>query len=618
VSTTLDERRQAAATKLLPLLTREEREELAARLGVELPEGLKPKEEIDAIAPSLRRLPRHRVLAELLDVAASLATMLSDIVSFLERHGVAARTTGFALRLGHPTPGPGSITVDLSPQEVGAICSWSPKTLRKLGDDPFEEAARAWRLLRPGWDALLDRGSTRVESGDVDWIETAIAHHRSTIEGRLDYEPLKYEPDRDDTDYAAQDVLRHLLERVEQTVGALRRIAPAERSASVHQLIRALDQLLAHGRHALRGAPRRTRRRQGPSAERALEKTLASYRRQRFPRRGFFDDFDRFEEDIWALADLEEAGAFLDALRLDLWSNRPQLFEVWVLVAILDWLERRGYDVELLMVETSSKGRPVWQLKYAGGSKPCARVTGNGRSEFVFYQLFRPRTASGKGGAMPDLALLRGDSPDAERVWAIDPKLSETYSPSAYEETARRYLTDFGAPLAIVVEYFRRTAENPRRLSDGAWLVTDVSPDGSGLPYVLDAIAASHPPQKRTLVCVDMSSSFEARRPQALRAAVAGLAGQSDAVADEYVCFAGDAEARTGFHDFVRSGDTPDLAAPQLSPGTALEPLIEKLREVIERHGPMRVEVIGDGEFGESDWIARLETALDVDVRLRA
>ena len=45
------------------------------------------------------------------------------------------------------------------------ICSWPTKTLRKLGEDPFEEALRAWRSLRPGWAALLDRSRTRVESG---------------------------------------------------------------------------------------------------------------------------------------------------------------------------------------------------------------------------------------------------------------------------------------------------------------------------------------------------------------------------------------------------------------------------------------------------------------------
>lgn len=54
---------------------------------------------------------------------------------------------------------------------------------------------------------------------------------------------------------------------------------------------------------------------------------------------------------VRSLASLAEADAYLDALRADIWSSRPQLFEVWVLVSILGWLERRGYAVELLKLE---------------------------------------------------------------------------------------------------------------------------------------------------------------------------------------------------------------------------------------------------------------------------
>ena len=617
MDTGLDDRRRRAAKELLRLLTGEERKAVCKELGFSVPDGLKPKAEIDAMAAELSGLPRHRVLAELLNVARPLASMLTEIVSFLERHGIAARTTGFALGLAHPTTRLGSATIDLSQQEVGMICSWPTKALRKLGDDPFEESHQAWLELSLGWEQLLRRSTTRVIPGRFDPVATALARHRTLAEGRIDPEPWKHEPDLDATDDEAQKVLRHLLERVEQTLAILQRIPAADRAASAQELMWSLDELVVAATRALGGRPAAQLQGDQVDAE-ALDETLETYRQEGFPTIDFFEDFDRFEEDIRALADLEEADSFLDALRLDLWSNRPQLFEVWVLVRILDWIDHRGYEVELLNVEPSPTGRSVWQLKYSGDSQPCAQVIGGGRTEFLFYQLFQAGRGSEEGGAMPDLALLRGKSGRAQRVWAIDPKLSTTYGPADYKETARRYRTDFEAPLAIVVEYFPRSRPNPSELLESAWLVTDASPSGSGFPHVLDKIAECHPPLTRIVICIDMSSSFDASRSKALHEAAAALAGQIDDVADVYVCFAGSAQATTGMRAFLRSGGAETLPVPRLNPGTALGPLIDELRKVMPAHAPTRVEMISDGEFAESGWTDRMATQLGTEVHLRA
>ncbi len=268
-------------------------------------------------------------------------------------------------------------------------------------------------------------------------------------------------------------------------------------------------------------------------------------------------------------------------------------------------------------VEPSVTGRSVWQLKYAKDSQPCAQVTGEGRTDFLFYQLFQAGKDSGGDGAMPDLAMLRGRSEDAQRVWAIDPKLSRTYRHADYEDTARRYRTDFGAPLAVVVEYFPRSGPNPVELLESAWLVTNASPSGTGFPHVLDKIAVCHPPLTQILICIDMSSSFDSTRPKALRDAAAALAGQIDNVADVYVCFAGGAKAATGMRDFLRSGGGETLPVPQLNPGTSLGSLIDELRKVVTAHGPMRIEVIGDGEFGQAGWVDRMAAQLGTEVHLQ-
>ena len=71
-------------------------------------------------------------------------------------------------------------------------------------------------------------------------------------------------------------------------------------------------------------------------------------------------------------------------------------------------------------------------------------------------------------------------------------------------------------------------------------------------------------------------------------------------------CFAGNAEAKAGMHDFPGSGGTGALPAPQLNRGIAVGPLIDNVRAVMDVPGPMHVDVIGDGRFDEAGWVARL------------
>lgn len=55
-----------------------------------------------AVIERLATLPRYQALAVLLRTATPTVLMLRDILHFLERHGVSARTTGCALVLADP------------------------------------------------------------------------------------------------------------------------------------------------------------------------------------------------------------------------------------------------------------------------------------------------------------------------------------------------------------------------------------------------------------------------------------------------------------------------------------------------------------------------------------
>jgi hypothetical protein len=187
--------------------------------------------------------------------------------------------------------------------------------------------------------------------------------------------------------------------------------------------------------------------------------------------------------------------------------------EGWILASILHWMVRRGYQIKLLQVTKTPGGRQRWDLSYANAKRPCACISGKSRISYVFYQL---RRQGGKGGAddMPDISLLAGDSPEHDAIWVIDPKHSarKAYRLANYQATGTRYVKSFGAKLAIIAEHYSRDdlpEGNPYRLDEHAWLVKDVRPRGGGLPMVLAELESFHPALQRTVLCVDVSSSFD-------------------------------------------------------------------------------------------------------------
>jgi len=189
--------------------------------------------------------------------------------------------------------------------------------------------------------------------------------------------------------------------------------------------------------------------------------------------------------------DLLEESSIFELLKLNVWSARPQLYEVWVLTQILLWLAGRGYKVNVLRSSNESRG-VRWNLAYAKDSEPCAGITGtDGAASYLFYQLYQP------SGDMPDLCLLSDPEPGSPRIWSVDAKHSQmkSYSRRAYKTTAERYRDSFGSPLSICSEYFPRVEfnGNPISFSPGALLVHDCRPGGGGLALLLELLSGCHP-----------------------------------------------------------------------------------------------------------------------------
>ena len=598
MSTGLTDRRREAAKRLLQLLGRDEIETLSRNLALSSESG------IDTIIQELGELPRFKALQVLLKAAEPTVLMLQDITSFLERHGISARTTGFTLALADPSRPASRNRIDLSSQEVAQVCSWSSKRLHVLGDDPFQETYDQWRSLIRDWNSLLSRSRPHTIRGEIDAVRTYINIKRGIPE-------IEYEPDRDLTDYEAQRVLRHLLDKVNGLAEILERIRQEDRTSSIDPFIRDIRELLRAAEREVFQTRSSYRSVSRSSRERELdERTMLRYVSDEF-----LDTFDRISEDLRAIADLSEDEEILDILRVDLWSSRPQLYEVWLLTCLLAWIRSRGHRVDLLQLDPGEDGRIVWCLSYARESQPCAQIVYEGSSSFVFFQLYRP------SGDMPDLCLLSDSWPDAKPIWAIDAKHSERggYRLTSYRDTALRYRDSFGASLSLVVEYFPRidlSFENPTEFGAGAALVRDARPNGTGMAFVLELLAAIHPQNETIVVCVDFSSSFKERRKQAFQEAVKKLRSLEGRVLDTYICFAGDAIAVEGMKTFLRAEQQTQLPEPNVQDGTSVEGIIRHLKRIATSTTVTRIMVISDGQFSESGWLDHIEQEVGCSVEL--
>lgn len=421
---------------------------------------------------------------------------------------------------------------------------------------------------------------------------------RSYLQNRAIYRKVHRE------DRNAQKVLRYYLNQVAAFKSRLETAAQDTLPPEIEYIVSDSRKLLLEGDV---GRSRSRRLESESSNERPEEGLLRRYVSPPFP-----SDFDKFLEDLYLVADLIHGKELFDLLRLDIWSSRPQLYEVWVMLSILRWLDAQGYKVELRRAESSLSEAPFeWDLQYSRESRPCATVFDSpGRpTGHLFYQLYRP------SGDMPDISMLEGADPSSAPLWSLDPKHSPKggYSLADYRRTAERYRHSFGAKLSLVVEDFPRHWSNPLDFGDGAKLLVDCNPSGSGLPILLAELQAFHPSKARCLLCVDFSSSFAHRRNDALQELRSGLrtSGEEYRFIDEYVCFAGSAVPMRGTENLADGRD------PRNSPFGGRHVLRPPLRghfRLGESRGSSSGRFVTDGGFDIPIEVAKTRLKNDLAV----
>lgn len=575
----------AGLRRLLRFLTDAELRSLGDDIG--LSETIDEEQILEATS----NLPRYEVVRLFLKAANPTLLLLRQVLDALEVLGVHARTTGCVFVLANPTQ-PGERTeLFFSPQAVGMLATWPVEKDWKPMTTSLQDLERRWSEFRPVWRQVLEAAKPRMEDGDLDVV-------RSSIEKRTVYEQ-EYREDSD-----AQKVLSYYLSQVTAFRSRLETVDQDTLPSEIQSIMWGSRELLA----ASDSARSRRRGRQSESPpERPSEWLLRRYVSPRF-----VSDFDKFLEDVYLLADLIQGQGLFDLLRLDVWSSRPQLYEVWVMLSILRWLDAQGYKVELRRAKASPNEAPFgWDLAYSRDSRPCATVFESPSTPIghLFYQLYRP------SGDMPDISMLKEADPSSAPVWSVDPKHSPRggYGLADYRRTAERYRDSFGAKLSLVAECFPRPWSNPTDFGNGAKLLVDCNPSGSGLPLLLAELHPFHPPTARWLLCIDLSSSFADRRDGALQALRSRLraSGEEYRFVEEYVCFAGNAVSVRGTPTWLTDGT---LEHPGLKGGTSFAPLYGVIANVVKTERVQRVALVTDGEFDIPLEVAKTRLKNDLGV----
>ena len=586
----------SSVSRLIALLQTEERENLIRACG------LGDDASKEDIVESVCELPRYELVRLFVLAAGATLTMLREIFLALESFGIRVRTTGCVFMLSDPTIRERRAELEFSQQSVNVISEWGLLDTSKLSE-PIKDLRSRWSRFRSVWRNLLSKAEPYVTRGRLDVVQ-------SVIRGRE-----TYGQDRDHTDEKAQKVLTYLLEKARVLVEKFEAIPSSSRGNDVDWLISDARQLLAAGERCLQPSRYQTRRRSAITADRPpTENDIRRCTSYQFP-----TEFDRFLEDALLLGDLIESGQSLsDILRLDVWSSRPQVFEIWVLMKVLCWLSQRSHRIKLLQTTASEGGGPFrWDLSYARSTKACAVVrTPDSDSLYLFYQLYRST------GDMPDIALLSGDRTSNEAIWSIDPKHSEKggYSASDYRRTAKRYRHSFGARFSFVVEYYDRSdlgLENPMAYGDNTFFVHACRPGGSGLDRLFAELEAVHPVAGGALVCIDFSSSFEAQRITSLKTLRKRILVQRERCSDVFICFAGEAESRLHFQQWLEHEEEVFLDI-DVEDGTRIEPLANVVRDVTTKHYVTKILLVTDGKFDrplpEVIEMLSADSGLDVEV----
>lgn len=564
----------------------------------QLAAGAEKSKKAPAFITAVSERANTTLLQDVLSLRTVTLQMLRDVLTFLSNQNSSVRTTGSLLVLDDE--------FDIAPQQVNAALKWSTAALRRQSSATWESRAKRLHAeIKPLFADIAYYGVVRNRRKQESLIKTALRMERGGAPKIRYTRIVSYDPDG----LSVREEYGEKLKELNRKLAVLRDHATD-----------------AHAQELLSGIARFSREFQG-ALEEDQEYINAADREDK--RSVVTDLTDKsyevwklFEEDVLFLADIEESASVVDLFRMDLFRKRPQLYEVWIVVAVIKFMRASGYKVEMLSLFTTNVDRIVWNLNYAKSQVPIARLVRarDGTEYFLFYQLFRSGV---RRDEMPDLALLPSERPDDKPVWIMDPKHSErgSYSRSDYEEVGLRYHSVFSPIRTWIVEYYPRPdlgQDNPLVFAKDVELIRDVSPEGAGYKYLLDGLTEIHGNVGTTVAIVDVSGSFRGHL-QSVIDDLNSLLAQGIVLDEVIIWFADKAVRTTGYLEALVENQGELQPPPDLGGATQFAQALQ-LAEALCKDaaaGVGSLRIYTDGQFDDvslNEATNRLSQLADVKV----
>jgi hypothetical protein len=557
---------------ILRLMTDDERMTFKTELGLN-----ETASEEDIIS-NLLKIPRYEVVRLFINASDSTIVLLREIFEILESFGYFTRTTGCVFALANPSNRVEHSEIEFSQQTVNAVCNWSSKKSLKRLTESIEKLESTWNSFADTWHDLLDAATPRTNQEEM-CITTW------EVSGQIIFPPWEI------VDEDAQSVLFYFYNKANRLAQHLKTIPTHLRPTELNTFI--------DGIHML-GEEIEDRTGSCGYVDENDTQQKAKFCIKSYVSDEFVQEFDKFLEDVYLLSDLVHGEGVVDMLQINLWSSRPQMFEIWVMLTLLRWLRSRGYAINFLKINDVNNNVPFrWELSYSKDSKPCAVIHDPEQKVdlFLFYQLYRST------GDMPDISVLEAADPMSESIWAVDPKHSErsSYSQDDYRKTAERYRDSFRSKHSIVVEYFDRDdlgTSNPLNFGNNAKLIRGCRPGAEGLGHLFTELAPYHPIKKYSLICIDFSSSFGTQRNIALENLRRQTTPEFIArIVPKIVGFAGNTVVMKNTLEWQRPLNESLKVPDELIDGTAAERLIQSISDLATQYPITDVIIITDGQF---------------------
>lgn len=561
---------------LLRLLTENEKQ------NFKLAQGLKADAKDSDLLKAIRHKPKYDIVRFFIQAANPTLIMLQEIFKILEIFNISTRTTKCIFMLSNPSNIEQPTELIFTQQSIEAICQWSDKKqINANGINSPTQLLEDWKNFRSIWKRLLQQANPNKRSRRIDPV-------KSIIRGQTLYKKDSYHFDE-----KAYSVLSHFGNSIDRLLLELKKIPTTIIPNELTLILDDVQKLHNAITMQKKNLPRELHL-QLKQSKKLESTTIQKYTTKLFP-----NDFDKYLENIYELSNLIQGEGLANMIQLNIWSSRPQLFEIWILLKLLEWFQNNGYEIEILK-KTERKQQSIfqWNLSYTKDQEPCASISNpiKNSKHYLFYQLYIP-------GDMPDISLLKGPKSSDIPIWAVDPKHSEKggYSLSAYRNTAIRYHKHFGANIALILEYFDREdlgSVNPIEFIKNAKLIRGCSPFGSGMKIFFKELSSYHPRINTTLICIDCSSSFKNKRDEILTKLHSkyqtGDIGQST---NECICFANNAIELNNFNYWLENDYEPFKLPIGLDDGTQSKALIDAIINYRKKQPINVILIISDGIF---------------------